>query len=169
VNIALNNQSVLSGIILASFWYYCGVVMVIFLFICHFYLFISVLHTFSIWNITSGIRAPSSTENCGLIFFRVETYFDVFKLQRSVVTCINPQSRIHTWNKYKWYLSTHLLSTLVTPVGTPPSDSASDNTCIRINLDLLKPSIDKLIARLTAIVPPRTTLGKILSSTWVVE
>jgi hypothetical protein len=55
-------------------------------------------------------------------------------------------------------LKTHMLATLVTLVGTPSSGSASDNTCIQINLDLLKPSIDKLIDRLTSIVPPRTTL-----------
>jgi hypothetical protein len=61
-----------------------------------------------------------------------------------------------------------LLATLVTLVGTPSSGSASDNTCIWIDLDILKPSIDKPIGRLTAIVPPRTTLGKILSSTWVI-
>jgi hypothetical protein len=116
---------------------------------------------FYIWNITSGIRAPSSVENCGLIFFfRVETYSGVFKLQRSVVTRINPQSGIHTCRKYKWYLSTHLLATLVTPVGTPSSGSASENTCIQIDLDLLNPSIDKPIGHLTAIVPPRTTLGR---------
>ena len=71
--------------------------------------------------------------------------------------------------KYKWYLSAHMLVTLVTPLGTPSSGSASYNTCIRINLDLLKPSIDKPIGLLTAIVPPRTKLGKILSSTWVVR
>jgi hypothetical protein len=52
VNIALSNQSVLSDIILTSFWYYCGVVMVILVLIYHFYLFIYVLHTFYIWNIT---------------------------------------------------------------------------------------------------------------------
>jgi hypothetical protein len=62
-----------------------------------------------------------------------------------------------------------LLATLVTPVGTPSSGSASNNTCIQIGLEILNPSIDKLIDRLTAIVPPRTTLGKILSSTWVIE
>jgi hypothetical protein len=45
VNISLSNQSSLSGFILVLFWYYCGVVMVISLFICHFYLIISVLHT----------------------------------------------------------------------------------------------------------------------------
>jgi hypothetical protein len=36
VNIALSNQSALSGVILVSFWYYCGVVLVILLFIYHF-------------------------------------------------------------------------------------------------------------------------------------
>jgi hypothetical protein len=105
--------------------------------------------------------------NLWVNFFRVETYSCVLKLQRSVVTCINPRSGSNTCKKYKWYLSAHMLATLVTPVGTPSSGSASDNTCIWINLDLLKPSIDKLIGRLTAIVSPRTSLGKILSSTWV--
>jgi hypothetical protein len=85
---------------------------------------------FYIWNITSGIRAPSSAENCGLMFFRVETYSGVFKLQRSVVTHINLWSRIHTHRKYKRYLSTHILATLVTLVGTPSSVSTSYNTCI---------------------------------------
>ena len=61
-----------------------------------------------------------------------------------------------------------MLATLVTLVGTPLSGSASNNTYIQINLDLLNPSIDKSIGRLTAIVSLRTTLGKILSSTWVV-
>jgi hypothetical protein len=61
-----------------------------------------------------------------------------------------------------------MLATLVTPVVTPSSGSASDSTCVRISLDFLKPSLDKLIDRLTTIVPPRTALGKILSSTWVV-
>jgi hypothetical protein len=95
-------------------------------------------------------------------------YSDVFNLHRSVIMHINPQSGIHTCMKYKWYLSAHMLATLVTLVGTPSSGSPSDNTCIRIDLDLLKPSIDKLISHLTVIVPPRTTLRKILSSTWVV-
>jgi hypothetical protein len=60
-----------------------------------------------------------------------------------------------------------LLATLVTHVGTPSSGSASDNTCIWIGLDILKPFVDKSIDHLIAIVPPRTTLRKILSSTWV--
>jgi hypothetical protein len=58
-----------------------------------------------------------------------------------------------------------LLDTLVTPVGTPSSGSASDNTYILISLDIMNPSIDKTINSLTTIVPPRTTLEKILSST----
>jgi hypothetical protein len=60
-----------------------------------------------------------------------------------------------------------LLATLVTPVGTPSSGSASNITCIWIGLDTLKPSIDKSISRLTSTVPPITTLGKIIYSTWV--
>jgi hypothetical protein len=116
-----------------------------------------------------GHFLPIVVVYCGLIFFSsVETYFDVFKLQKSFVTCINPRSEIHTRRKYKWYLSAHLLVTLVTPVGTPLSGSTPDNTCIRINLDFLKPFIDKPIGRLTAIVPPKKTLENILSSIWVV-
>jgi hypothetical protein len=36
-----------------------------------------------------------------------------------------------------------LLATLVTLVGTPSSGSTSDNTCIRIGLDILEPFVDK--------------------------
>jgi hypothetical protein len=61
-----------------------------------------------------------------------------------------------------------MLDTLVTHVGTPSSVSASENTCVWISLDFLNPSLDKSIGLLIAIVPQRTTLGKILSSTWVV-
>jgi hypothetical protein len=116
--------------------------------------------------ITIGVRPRGIKLWVNFFFYRVETYFNIFKLQRSVVTCIKLRSGIHTSMKYKWYLSTHLLATLVTPVGTPSSSSISNNTCIHINLDLLKPSIDKLIDFLTAIVPPRKTLKNILSSTY---
>jgi hypothetical protein len=78
---------------------------------------------------------------------------------------INPHLGIHTRFKYKWYSRKHLLSTLVTHVGTPLSGNASDITCIWIGQDLLKPSIDKPIDLLTIIVPPRTTLKKVLSIT----
>jgi hypothetical protein len=61
-----------------------------------------------------------------------------------------------------------LLDTLVTPVGTPSSGSTLDNTCIWTGLGILKPVVDQPIDHLTAIVPPRTTLEKILSSTWVI-
>ena len=36
VNIAFNNLSALFGVILLSFQYYCGDILVILLFICHF-------------------------------------------------------------------------------------------------------------------------------------
>ena len=62
-----------------------------------------------------------------------------------------------------------MLDTLVTPVGTLSSGSASDITYVRIDLDFLKPSLDKPIGHQTAIVSSRTTLGKILSSIWVVR
>ena len=121
------------------------------------------------WNITSGIRAPFSANNCGLNFIRVEMYFNILNLHRSIIMHINPWSGSHTHRKYKRYLSAHLLATLVTPVGTPSSRSASDSTCVRISLDFLKPSLDKPIGRQIVIVSPRKTLGKILSSTWVVR
>jgi hypothetical protein len=61
-----------------------------------------------------------------------------------------------------------MLATLVT-LKVWCCGSASDNTCIQIGLDILKLSIDKLIIHLTAIVPSRITLGRILSSTRVVH
>ena len=93
MNIALSNRSALSGVILLSFQYYCGVVLVILLFIYHFYHFIYVLHTFYIWYITSGIRALSLEEIVGKFFFRAETYSNVFKPQRFIITRINPRLR----------------------------------------------------------------------------
>jgi hypothetical protein len=102
-------------------------------------------------------------------FFRVNMYSNILQLQRCLVTHINPWSGSNTHRKYKWYLSAHMLVTLVTPLGTPSSGTTSDNTYIQIKLDLLKPSIDKPIGHLTVIVPPRTKLRKILSSTWVVR
>jgi hypothetical protein len=35
VNISLSNQSVISGVIPVILWYYCGIGLVISLFICH--------------------------------------------------------------------------------------------------------------------------------------
>jgi hypothetical protein len=102
-------------------------------------------------------------------FFRVETYSGVFKPQRSVVTHINPWLRDSYTQEIQVVLKRTSVGHPCNPVGTPSSGSASDNTCVRIDLDYLKPSLDKPISLLTTIVSPRTTLGKILSSTWVVE
>jgi hypothetical protein len=169
VNIALSNQSALSGVNLVLIWYYCGIVLVISLFLCCFSLIISVMNTILYLEYYKWYQSTFLDKKLWVNFFsRVETYSNVLKLQRSVITCINPRSGIHTHMKYKWYLSAHLLATLVTHVSTLLSGSASENTCIHIDLDLLKPSIDKPIGRLTAIVPPRTTLRNILSSTFVV-
>jgi hypothetical protein len=58
-----------------------------------------------------------------------------------------------------------LLDTLVTPVGMPLSGISSENTCIRTFLGIIKPFVDQPIRFLIVLVPPRTTLRKILSST----
>jgi hypothetical protein len=147
---------------LVLLWYCSGYIIVVLPFLSKIFIFCIL---FYIWNTTSGIRELSSAENCGLIFSRVETYSIILKLHRSIVTCINLRSGSNTHKKYKRYSSAHLLAILVTSVGTPLSGNASDNTCIWIDLDLPNPSVDKSIDRLTAIVPPRTTLRKILSST----
>jgi hypothetical protein len=62
-----------------------------------------------------------------------------------------------------------LLDTLVTHVGTPSSGSTLDNTCIQTGLGILKPTVDQLIDHLNDIVPSRTKLKKILSSTWEIR
>jgi hypothetical protein len=123
---------------------------------------------FYIWNTTSGIRAPSLAKNCGLIFFQGR---DVLWHLKAIEIC-HYMDKIVVRDSYtqeiQVVLSPHLLATLVTLVGTPSSGSTSNNTCIRIGIDLLKHSIDEPIGHLTVIVPPRTTLEKIFSSTWVV-
>ena len=53
-------QSAISVIILLSFQYYCGECSGYIAVILPFWHFISVLHAFYIWYITSGIRALSS-------------------------------------------------------------------------------------------------------------
>jgi len=69
---------------------------------------------YSTFNITSGILQVVSELFPGhnywgnfFFFFRVETYSGIFKLQRSVIPCINPWSGRHTWRNYKWFLSAH--------------------------------------------------------------
>jgi hypothetical protein len=61
-----------------------------------------------------------------------------------------------------------LLAILIAPIGTPLSGSASNNTCIQIDLDIMNPSIDKQIGHLIVVVPLRKELRNILCSTWVV-
>jgi hypothetical protein len=154
------NQSFISIAILISFMCYCedyaGYFTVILPFLAFYFCSAYFIYLVS----CKWYQSTFLGRNCRYFFFKVETYSGVFKPQRSVITRINPQLR-----KYKWFLSAHLLATLVTPVGTPSSGSASDNTCVRIDLDFLKPSLDKPIDCRTAIVSLRTTLGKILSST----
>jgi hypothetical protein len=77
-----------------------------------------------------------------------------FEPQRSFFTCINP-----------WLRDSYMEEIQVVLKGTPSSGSASENTCVQIDLDYLKPSLDKSIRLLTSIVPSRTTLWNILSST----
>jgi hypothetical protein len=143
------------------FWLYCcysAITSILFLFCIHF-----------ISGILQVVSEHFPRQKVWVnFFFRVETYSDIFKPQRSIVTRINPWLRDSYTQEIQVVLKRTLLATLVTPVGTPSSGSASDNTCVRINLDYLKPSLDKPIGHLTAIVSPRTTLRKILSSTWVV-
>ena len=89
VNIAIINQGVLSGVILVLFLYCFDYIIASFTFLVKIFM-LCIL--FYIWNIKSGLRAPSSTKNYRLIYFRVETYSDILKLQRFVVTHINSRS-----------------------------------------------------------------------------
>jgi hypothetical protein len=54
------------------------------------------------------------------------------------------------------------------PCFTPLSGRTSDNTCARTFPRHPGTHLAQPIGRLTAIVSSRTTLGKILSSTWVI-
>ena len=103
-----------------------------------------------------------------IFFFRVETYSGIFKPQISVVTRINPRLRDSYTQELQVVFKRTLLANLVTFVGTPSIGSASENTCIQIDLDSLNPFVDKTSSCLTVIVPLRTTLEKILSRNWVV-
>jgi hypothetical protein len=73
------NQSAISIVVLISFMCYCGDYASYITIILPFLAFISVLHTFYIWYIISGIRAFSLAEIEGIFFFRVETYSSIFK------------------------------------------------------------------------------------------
>ena len=77
VNIVITDQSALSGVILVLFWYCSDYIIASFTFLVKIFM-LCIL--FYIRNIKSGIKAPSSIENCGLNCFRVETYSDILKL-----------------------------------------------------------------------------------------
>jgi hypothetical protein len=97
---------------------------------------------------------------------------DIFRCLKAIEVCCstNKSMAVEAYTQeLQVVLRCTLLATLVTPVGTPSSGSASGNTCIQIDLYILKLSKDKPINLLTIIVPLRKTLGKILSSTWVVK
>jgi hypothetical protein len=88
------NQSVIFVVILISFMCYCGdcsgyiVIILPFLafYLCSAYFLYLVYYK---WYQSTFLG-----RNYGLIFFfRVEMYSDVFKPQRSIVTCINPWLR----------------------------------------------------------------------------
>ena len=89
MNIALRIKVLFLLLFLYNFSVILVIIVVILLLFCHYQHFIYVLHTFYIWYITSGIRALSLEEIVGKKNFRVETYSDIFKAQRSVVTHIN--------------------------------------------------------------------------------
>ena len=162
--------SLIKVLFLVLFLYYSDIVLDISLLFHYYLLNIYVLYIILYREYCKWYQSSFQGMTCGVnFFFRVETYSGVFKLQISIITHINPRSGSHTCRKYKWFLSAHLLATHVTHIATPSSGSASNNTCIWIDLGIPKPSIDKLIDRLTVIVSPRTTLGKIISRTWVVE
>jgi hypothetical protein len=87
------NQSVISVVVLISFLCYCGdyvgYITVILPFLAFY--FCSAYFLYLVYY--KWYQSTFLGRNCGNFFFRVETYSDVFKPQRSVVTCINPWLR----------------------------------------------------------------------------
>jgi hypothetical protein len=82
VNIGIINQDALSGVILVLFWYFSRYIIVVLSFLAK--IFLSCM-LFYIYNITSGIRALSLAENCGLIFFQ----------GRDVIRCLKATKIYH--------------------------------------------------------------------------
>jgi hypothetical protein len=87
------NQSVISVVVLISFMCYCGdyagYITVILPFLAFY--FCSAYFLYLVYY--KWYQSTFLGRNCGIFFFRVETYFDVFKPQRSIVTRINPWLR----------------------------------------------------------------------------
>jgi hypothetical protein len=65
VNIAITNQGALFGVIMVLFWCCSGYIIIVLPFLAKIFMFCIL---FYIWNTTSGMRALSLAENCGLIF-----------------------------------------------------------------------------------------------------
>jgi hypothetical protein len=115
VNIAIINKGALSGVILVLLRYCSEYIIFVLPLLAKYFC----LHTILYMEYCKWYHSSFQGMTCGVIFFRVEIYSDVFKLQRYVVARINLWLGSHTHMKYKWFLSAHLLDTLVTPVGTP--------------------------------------------------
>jgi hypothetical protein len=83
------NQSAIFVVVLKSFMCYCGDYagyIIVFLSFLAFHL----CSTYFLYLVyCKWYQSTYLGRNCGNFFSRVETYFDVFKPQRSVVTCIN--------------------------------------------------------------------------------
>jgi hypothetical protein len=87
------NQSVISIVVLISFMCYCGDYVGYFTVILPFLAFYF-CSTYFIYLVScKWYQSTFLGINCGYFFFRVEMYSNVFKPQRSIVTCINPQLR----------------------------------------------------------------------------
>jgi hypothetical protein len=123
----------------------------------------------TIWYLTSGIRALSLAGIVGYFFFQGR---DVFQHLKNTMACHSAHKstvREEYTHEIREVFNLTFFNTIVTHVSTPSSGSASENTCIQTSLGILKPYIGQTIDRLTAIVPPKTTLEKILSSTCVIR
>jgi hypothetical protein len=78
---------------------------------------------------------------------------DVFRHLKATEICRSAHKstvRESLMQELQVVLKRTFLDTLLTLIGTPSSGSASDITCIRIDLDILKPFVDKPIGRLTS-------------------
>jgi hypothetical protein len=122
----------------------------------------------------------------GNVFSKVETcIFDVFKEQDIRHSVGNFTGEFYTQviqTNSQGFLETKsfvLIGNLCNPYWYPSSSTALDKICtrpslpltdmyIRTPLGLLKLSLDQLIDHLTSIVPLRTKIRKILSSTWII-
>jgi hypothetical protein len=87
------NQSAIYVVVLISFMCYCGYyaryITIILPFLAFYFFSAYLLYLVS----CKWYQSTFLGRNCGIFFFRVETYSGIFKPQRFVVTCINPWLR----------------------------------------------------------------------------